>query len=78
MASMLSHDIGYTLWVQCDRCKTSIMCFGDRTDRRPDAEEINRQTLEQIAQTEGGWHHFAGDDWLCERCATAQKEDLTR
>jgi hypothetical protein len=75
MASKLGHDIiGYTLWVQCDGCKEQIMCFSDKTDRLPELEAINRQLLEQMAQTECGYRHLGGGNWLCQRCESANSE----
>jgi hypothetical protein len=60
MAAVLSHDIGYTLWVRCDRCGEQLMAFGQGADARPELEAMLRAD---------GWQHTGGDGWLCTRCA---------
>ena len=59
MAAVLGHDIGYTLWVKCDRCGEEMMAFGQDDDGRPE--------LEAMILAEN-WCHLGGDGWHCEKC----------
>jgi hypothetical protein len=63
MAAILGHDIGYTLWVKCDRCGEELMAFGQGADRRPELEAMIRAE---------GWHHRGADGWLCSRCGAGE------
>lgn len=62
MAAVLGYDVGYTLWVQCDRCGEQLMAFGQATEARPELEAMIRAE---------GWRHLGGNGWLCLRCAGA-------
>jgi hypothetical protein len=62
MAAILGHDIGFTLWVKCDRCGEQLMAFGEAAERRPE--------LEALVKTQG-WLHLGGDGWLCEQCGSS-------
>lgn len=66
MAAILGHDIGFTLYVRCDRCPESIMAFGQGDDGRAE--------LEAMIQAEG-WYHLGGDQWLCPRCGSDEPTD---
>ena len=62
MAAVLGHDIGYTLWVKCDRCGEQLMAFGQGKDGRSELEAMIRAD---------GWQHQGGDGWLCSRCSAS-------
>jgi hypothetical protein len=68
MAEVLGHDIGYTLWVQCDRCAEQLMAFGREAERQPEIAPELRAELEGFIQAEG-WDPTGGAAWLCKRCA---------
>ncbi len=59
MVAILGHDIGYTLWVRCDRCAEQMMAFGRGAEARPELETMIRAE---------GWQHSGGDGWLCPKC----------
>lgn len=67
MAEVLSHDIGYTLWVRCDGCGEQMMAFGRKAERRPEIAAELRAELEAIIRAEG-WDHTGGTGWRCEGC----------
>lgn len=62
MAAILGHDIGFTLYIRCDCCLEPIMAFGRGEEGRPELEAMIRAE---------GWHHLAGNSWLCPRCHAA-------
>lgn len=68
MAEVLSHDIGHTLWVRCDRCGEEMMAFGREAVQRAVIAPELRAELESIIRAEG-WDHTSGVGWQCERCA---------
>ena len=68
MAEVVGHDIGYTLWVRCDRCSEQMMAFGREAVRQSEIAVQLRAELEAIIRAEG-WDHTVSDGWLCDRCA---------
>jgi predicted RNA-binding Zn-ribbon protein involved in translation (DUF1610 family) len=68
MAAVLGHDIGYTLWVECDHCGEQMVAFGQKCDRKSEIPAELRSELETIVR-DYGWRHLGGNEWLCEKCS---------
>jgi hypothetical protein len=68
MVAILGYDIGFTLFVQCDRCPEQIMAFGEEGDGRTELEAMIRGE---------GWDHGGGDGWLCPRCGSTMTGQST-
>lgn len=68
MVEKLGHDIGFSLFAQCDTCGEQIIAFGSRIEYSPTIGTKERTELEGDLKREG-WVYLGDGSWSCQRCA---------